>query len=100
MFTPDDLRVRHFRPTDQGEVLRMVGGENNNKWPSCGKSMCVGVVFFSLKMTPSPPPIQINYIQGEEENAELRRQIKLMFLNPWLWAAAAVAICVVGISLE
>ncbi len=24
MFTPDDLRVRHFRSDDQGEVLRMV----------------------------------------------------------------------------
>ena len=24
MFTPDDLRVRHFRGDDQGEVLRMV----------------------------------------------------------------------------
>ena len=43
---------------------------------------------------------QISYIQNVEESAELRRQIQLMFLDPRLWAAAALLICVMGISLE
>ncbi len=43
---------------------------------------------------------QVNYIQSEDESAELRRQVKAMFLDPWLWAGAGILICVVGISLE
>ncbi len=42
----------------------------------------------------------MNFVQGEEESSELRRQVKLMFLNPGLWAGAALLICAVGISLE
>ena len=65
MFTPPDLHLREFKPSDQREVLAM-----------------------------------ISHIQVEEEQAELKRQIKNMFVHPALWVISGIIIVFVGLSLE
>jgi len=81
MFKPDDLVVRGFRSQDQGEakVLKI-------------HSYALLTVGELLNM--------ISFICRETENSELRRQIKLMFLDPKLWILAGFVICAVGITLE
>ena len=42
----------------------------------------------------------ISCIQREEQQAELKKHIKLMFLHPAMWVVSGIVICVVGISME
>ncbi len=42
----------------------------------------------------------VAYVNREEENGELRRQIKAQFLHPGLWIVSAVVIFVVGVALD
>ena len=42
----------------------------------------------------------VSGIQGSEQQAELQRQIKRVFLHPAIWVASGVIICVVGINME
>ena len=42
----------------------------------------------------------ISSIQRDEQQAELKKHIKAMFLHPAMWVASGIIICVVGISIE
>lgn len=42
----------------------------------------------------------ISGIQRDEQQAELKEQIKKMFIHPAIWVFSGVVICVIGISLE
>ena len=41
----------------------------------------------------------LNAALKEEEGAELKRQIKLIFIHPAIWILSGILICVFGISL-
>lgn len=45
-----------------------------------------------------PALLLISHVQAELRDAELRRQVKAVFLQPGLWVATGVVICVFGLS--
>lgn len=42
----------------------------------------------------------ISCIQRDEQQAELKKQIKTMFLHPAMWVVSGILICVIGIYIE
>ena len=42
----------------------------------------------------------LSSVLKDEEAAELKRQIRKIFLHPVLWIVSAALICLIGISLE
>ncbi len=42
----------------------------------------------------------LNAVLREEEGAELKRQIRALFLHPVLWLVSAAFICGIGIGME